>query len=125
MENFSLDATKHTPAVSIDYNQGLIEIRGRAQLKDVQTFYESVSKAIPYFVNHLSKIFISVHLSWFNSAGIRAVYLILNEFHRLQRQGVQIEIQWQYQIDDVNAMEVGKDLQQLTSLNFSLNPIAS
>ncbi len=121
MNNLTIEATKYTPQINMNYQDGLVKMEGKSYPENTFEFYEPIMKWMDeYFQAPQAKTTIELEIIYFNSSSSKLFFdfFDLIEEHKDQSQ---IEIKWIYDEENESAMEAGEDFQEdFESLNFNL-----
>ncbi len=120
-----IDKTNTTPQVVLDPERKIYSISGESRPSDVREFYDQViSWLIDFrweFTN--SKDFkepinFSFHLAYFNSSSAKLILDICKILASLKLNGFNVTINWFYDPDDVDMLEVGKEISNIVKVPF-------
>jgi len=120
-----IDKTNTTPQVVLDPEKKIYSISGESRPSDVREFYDQViSWLIDFrweFTN--SKDFkepinFSFHLAYFNSSSAKLILDICKILASLKLNGFNVTINWFYDPDDVDMLEVGKEISNIVKVPF-------
>jgi len=123
MNDYYVEKTKHTPTIRFDGETNLLEIRGMSYPTDISEFYN------PFFTwlkNHLSqasnrRFTVNIQLIYLNSGSTKAVWRLLVMLEKAVNNGRNIIVNWEYEVDDDDKLELGEEFQEdLSTLPFLL-----
>ncbi len=125
MRPIHLKHTKETPEIILDKKQSLFSISGVSLPEDVKEFYVPIIDWFKeYFKSPNSNTSLRVRLIYFNSASSKMLFEIFQLFKKAHTNGTQVEIIWQYIVDDDEMGEAGEDFAILFgSLPFTIEGI--
>jgi hypothetical protein len=109
VETYLLAATKKTPKVILDSENGYFEFSGIAMPEDTVVFFEPLLRKMnEYF--EATKVPIVCHFSiyYFNSLSSKMLYELFKQIEKHYKKGKDIKIEWTYEEDDESMEEAGK-----------------
>ena len=109
METYLLAATKKTPKVILDAENGYFEFSGIAMPEDTVVFFEPLLRKInEYF--EATKVPVVCHFSiyYFNSLSSKMLYELFKQIEKHYKKGKDIKIEWTFEEDDESMEEAGK-----------------
>ena len=110
MKNLKIEKTSRTPAVSLDAEKGLLEIKGMSIPQNAKEFYIPIMQWIErYSQNPKNKTMLIMRFGLYNTATAKYITDMLKTFEALHKKGNDIKIQWQYEKDDESYELDGKD----------------
>ncbi len=123
MENLKLKGTNRSPDISFDYENNLLEIRGKSYSANISEYYIPVFSWLREYLGQLGNqhCTVNVELAYFNSSSSKVLlefFLLLEE---AVNQGKAISVNWIYDKEDEDNMEYGEEFQEeLETLPFHL-----
>ena len=114
---FFIQGTKTTPYAII--NDGYMKITGNSTpVENNNSFYGQMSKQVNLYAKEpANKTFVDIALSHVN-ASKRSIVDLLNTLEKLNQQGFQVVINWQFESDDEDVRELGEILEAMFELEF-------
>ena len=115
MENLYIKATKNTPEINLNFNESLLEFKGKSFSENTFEFYKPVEDWIDRFLEEGSnkKISINFDLNYLNSSSIKYYFDL---FEKMEEEVVNnnkyIEVIWLYHEDDDMTMETGEEFKE-------------
>lgn len=120
-KEYLLEPTKMTPYVLVNYNKGVIYIKGRSSPENTLEFYEQVFEAIAAFeFEEQETITANLEYLYFNTSSARCIYLILSELTKLKDLGKKVIVNWFAEENDEDMVETGQDFQDIVDLEFNI-----
>ena len=117
MKFLRIESSKFTPGIILDPGHNLLEFYGFSLPENAIDFYQPVINWIkdlkgeiekyPEKVKELNIIF---KLVYYNSASFRQLVDIFFIFGEMHQKGIPIQIAWQYDSEDPQMAEAGKEL---------------
>ncbi len=125
MENFVIEATKHSPLVSGNCGTGEILISGRSIPENATNFYRPFLVWIDeYKRNPHPKTHLTFYLDYLNSISQKVVYDILESLNDISNNN-ELIVFWKYDEDDEEILDEGKVFQSRFELDFRLIPVTA
>ncbi len=109
-----LEATKKTPEITIVKESAFVIIKGRLIPEDPESIFNKISENIDLVFDQNGKLTLDLELEYFNTSSARYLYDLL----MVLKQKGSCNIIWRYEEDDEDIFESGKELQEMTELNF-------
>ena len=110
MENLTLEATKYTPAITLDASKGTISLEGKSYPENTFEFYAPMMQWLEnYFEKTPANItIVNMEIIYFNSSSSK---LFFDFFDLLEENSEKnsIEINWIYDEENESAEEAGED----------------
>lgn len=117
MTNLTINETHNTPAVNLDAETGILEIKGRSLADDIKYFYKPVISWIDnYIKNPHQKTVMKMFFLYYNSGTSKNISDILKKLEKLHKNGFDVKVQWYYDEGDEGAMEDGEDFKDFLSV---------
>ena len=119
MEPLRIEATSKTPEVLFDASNEVFEIKGKSVPGDADHFFNPVTAWIEDYVSqpNASTIF-KIDLEYFNMSSSKRLLNILYKLHELLEKGLNIIIEWHYNEDEEDMLEVGEDYEFMVRIPF-------
>jgi hypothetical protein len=123
MENLKIKATKQSPSIYLNADEGMIKFVGKSRPEDAMIFFDPVIEWIKtYISNPKDKTTVVFNLEYFNSATTKVFKTLLEIFQKISLQGKELNCEWHYQEEDEDMLDVGEELAALYHLPFSFIP---
>jgi hypothetical protein len=123
MNNFTIDATRHTPEVLINFGEGLMHIKGRSYSEDSMDFFAPVFLNIKkYFENPKPVTTFDFQFEYLNSSSFKLVVEVLILIKRLSPEGNKVLVKWKYEEDDDDMLTLGEEAARVASLPIEYIP---
>jgi len=121
MEKLYIEATKYTPQITLDAQEGLLEIKGKSYPENTFEFYQPVLAWIErYFHAPQPHTTLKMEIIYFNSSSSK---LFFDLFDLLEEHidSSTIQIEWIYDPENESALEAGEDfIEDFESLTITL-----
>ena len=122
MEKLHIPATKYTPEITLDPEQGLIELRGKSYPENTFEFYKPMMDWIEDYFNGnaQAKTTVNLEIIYFNSSSSKLFFDLFDLFDEAKEEH-DIEINWIYDGENESAEEAGEDfIEDFEELNINL-----
>ncbi len=123
MENLHIEATKYTPEIKLDADNGLLSFAGKSYPENTFDFYQPTLEWInAYFEEKAQKkTVIEMDIIYFNSSSSKLFFDLFDILEEAHEDGKDITIRWLYDAENENALEAGEDFKEdFESLSFDL-----
>jgi len=118
MQKLIINATPKS--FNVICEQGHIEFKGCSVVNDPKVFFKPVRNWIDeYLKNAPEETLVSLKIDYADSASIRCIYEILQSLGKLNGDKKSIQINWFYDINDPEILEIGEILAGRIKLPFS------
>lgn len=125
MESLYVEATEFTPRISFNPNNQPFEITGVSRPENASEFYEPIVKWLDnYADNPLKETTINFIFDYFNTSSLKYFLIILSKFKEIAEKGNKVTINWFYNEEDDSMYEAGKNLEELSELQFNFIPVS-
>jgi len=122
--SFFQTATRTTPEVRIDGEEGVIEFKGSSSPEHVERFFKPIFDAVDDLAEILADtITATFDMVYFNSGTSKCIFLVLKKLKGLEEDGKSIHVNWHYEEDDEGMREVGEDFQDILNLPFEYKEV--
>ncbi|MFZ2017609.1 MAG: DUF1987 domain-containing protein [Methyloceanibacter sp.] len=120
-------ATIRTPAVTFDFAQHHLKIKGESYPEDVTEFYGPVFIALDNYLSKLGKgsCRFDFELIYLNSSSAKAVMMLMDKLEAAAKKGASVDVYWYYDKEDDTMQELGEEFgEDLESAKFHLEKMA-
>ena len=114
MKLLNISATNNTPMVSLD-TEGKMVIQGRSYNDDATNFYGPVIDWIKGFSSQ--KLILEIRLEYLNKSSLNQIYYLLKSVKGNEKI-IKATIQWYYEDDDEEMLDIGKTFESQISIPF-------
>ena len=125
MEVLHLEQSPKTPLVHLHPQLGTLEFQGRSIPENSLEFYAPVYQWIDQY-SHQPKAKTTVHiqLEYFNTSSSKCLFDIFKKLQGIHQQGKsEVTVNWFYEEEDEDMLEVGEDYQAIIKIPFVMNRI--
>ena len=126
-DKIDIAATTRTPAVTFDFTQHHLKIKGESYPEDVTEFYGPVFTALDNYLSKLGKgsCRFDFELIYLNSSSAKAVMMLMDKLEAAAKKGAAVEVYWYYDKEDDTMQELGEEFgEDLESAKFHLEKMA-
>jgi len=124
---FVINPTSVTPYVLLDTSAELFEIRGRSSPEVSINFYNPIYDHLENakFQQQKGDFTANFALEYFNTSSTKCLLGILKRLADFQDQGKTVIVNWYYEEDDEDVLEIGEDLSYFVDIEFNFKPITA
>lgn len=116
---FSHPATKKTPLIEMDFDNGHFLFSGRSIPKYVSGFYYPIMEKIDRYIQKPQEQTVVVFfMEYLDSASSRMILSIIQHFKKIVDQNFSVRFEWHYQEDDDDIFDTGLTYSELTGMDF-------
>jgi len=126
-DKIDIAATTRTPAVTFDFTQHHLKIKGESYPEDVTEFYGPVFTALDNYLSKLGKgsCRFDFELIYLNSSSAKAVMMLMDKLEAAAKKGAAVEVYWYYDKEDETVQELGEEFgEDLENAKFHLEKMA-
>lgn len=129
IQALDIAATDSTPSIKFDGAKNFFEIRGESRPENAQKFYTPVFGWIDQYIADLSsakpsnKIIFKFYLEYFNSTSSKFLMSLISKIDKIKLLDINVEVQWEYDYQDIDMKEMGIEFSNLVSVPFSFIPV--
>lgn len=120
-----IDPTSVTPYVMLDTSAELFEIKGRSSPEVSINFYSPIYDYLETaeVSNSAGDFTANFALEYFNTSSTKCLLGILKRLANFQDKGKKVVVNWYYEEDDEDVLEIGEDLSYFVDIEFNFVPI--
>ena len=120
-----IDPTNVTPYVMLDTSSELFELKGRSSPEVSINFYTPIYEYLENAqVSTSGGDFVAnFALEYFNTSSTKCLLGILKRLSNFQDKGKKVVVNWYYEEDDEDVLEIGQDLSYFVAIEFNFVPI--
>lgn len=127
MKDLYLEATRNTPEILLSTSKNRYYFCGKSAPEDVRSLYYPVLEWIKGFKEEVllnlpvmaeKPLVFKIDLAYFNSSSAKFIFDILLNLKELREKEVPVIIEWHYEEEDVDILEAGEDMAELTGHQF-------
>jgi hypothetical protein len=125
MRKLVIDQTSSSPKVILDPEKKIFKISGESRPPDVGEFYGEIMDWLKDYSHHLANtrdekdpVVFSFDLDYFNSSSARYLLDFCKQIAQVQLKGKDVLVKWHYEDDDMDMLEVGREMSRMAKLPF-------
>ena len=119
MKALKVEATEFTPKIHFDTDNLPFLVSGVSRPENANEFYEPIIDWLRlYKENPLITTDIDFQFDYFNTSSLKYFLIILSQFKEIVDSGKKVRISWYYDEEDDSMLEAGRNLEELSELNF-------
>jgi hypothetical protein len=125
MRKLVIDQTASSPRVLLDPEKRVFEIAGESRPPDVGSFYGEILTWMDDYSGHLLKtqesrdpVVFNFDFEYFNSSSAKYILDFCKQIATVRSKGKDIEVKWHYEEDDMDMLEVGREMSRMSKLPF-------
>jgi hypothetical protein len=133
MEKYIVEATEFTPEIIFNPDNWQLSFKGVSRPEDVMKFYmpainwlKLLDENIQTHTNekyNIAIIHLIFHFSYFNSSSSKMLLQIIEIIKKIQRDGIDITVDWYYDETDEQMYDDGQDLAEAVDIPFNYHPV--
>jgi len=126
MEDLTLKGTEITPDIEFNSTDGYLLIKGTSIPENPYESYQPLFTVLDSYkptTSGLTKA--DFLLDYFNTTSSKCILEVLKKLKALQLKGNKIEINWHYEKEDEDLLEIGQDYSNIIDIPFNLIVINS
>jgi len=121
MADINIIGTLKTPTISFNEKDKHLLIEGRSIPENPIEFYEPLLNQLKDYLNiPVGKMEIDFKLEYFNTSSSIVILDVLRQLKKISEQNNHIVVNWFYDADDFDLLEIGEDYSTLMNFPFNL-----
>jgi len=118
MKNIHKEGDLKIPEINLNYDKGLIELKGRSTPENTNDVYQPIIEWVKeYIKNPKPKTVVNIHFEYYNSSSAKYLARFFEQFIVLKENDLSLEINWFY--DDEELMDSGHDFSEIIDIDFN------
>ncbi|HWY36932.1 MAG TPA: DUF1987 domain-containing protein [Bacteroidia bacterium] len=121
MKKLSIEARDHTPAVTLDKENAVMEIKGYSFPDEAFVFY---SEIVAWFKEYVKEPNTETKMvfdfKYLNSTSAKFINDILKSLDSLVAAGKKVSVEWYFDADDEDIQQLGSTLKEFHKVSFSV-----
>ncbi|MDY0255333.1 MAG: DUF1987 domain-containing protein [Tenuifilaceae bacterium] len=123
MKPLKIEAAIDTPEIIFDPATNIFSISGISHPENAKEFYEEILDWLDEFHQEIEtkqgqKIIVDLNFKYINSSSYKYLREIMKKVANIKRNGVDVEVIWNYQEDDEDLLNEGMVLFELPDINL-------
>jgi len=125
MEKLIIEGTVNLPSINFDATTNLLSIKGRSIPEHPVKYYQPIERwIVEYLKNNPSKLFLNIHLDYLNTHSTECLLIIFKLIERYYKStNADVKVIWDFDEDDEDMQDLGKDLSSIISVPFEIKEI--
>lgn len=126
MRKLIIDRTTNSPEVILDPENRIFMISGESRPPDVWQFYNNIISWLDDYSSSLIEsdgrdktMEFNFNFEYFNSSSAKSILDICKILSGLRNRGIDFKVNWHYEKDDFDMLEVGKEMSNIVKFPFS------
>lgn len=122
MEDLHINMTQQTPEITFK-TSGELSIRGVSIPENTHAFYMSAMDWLKEFEFNLPpEVKLNLDFEYLNTASNRSIIELIKLISRYKQKRIGLQVNWLYEADDDDALELGEDIEFCVDLKFNYVP---
>ena len=123
IDDIYIEGTRKTPEIDFSYKSGILCISGISVPENTLGFYDKITLWLSEYIKApKEKTKLIFKLEYYNTS---SSLIFLNMFNMFSDVNSIMEIDWYYEEDDTDMLEVGEDLSKIVKHKFNLISVES
>lgn len=127
MDKLVIASTVNSPGILLDPKEGKFEFSGESRPENVRKFYLPVLEWLEAFLEEQTDMKTGERstglecrfsFEYFNSTSAKYILDIFKSLHAIHSLGIDLNIDWLYEEDDEDMLEVGQEMSRMSKLDF-------
>jgi hypothetical protein len=125
MRKLFIEQTTNSPKVYFDPEKNIFEISGESRPPDVVGFYTEIMNWIDDYSSHISNsqevkepAVFNLDFEYFNSSSAKYILDFCKQLAAVRLKGENIAVKWHHEADDLDMLEVGKEMSRMAKFPF-------
>ena len=121
MDNLFIEGDYKNPTLDFNYENGLLEIKGRSWPEHATNAYEEAFKWLDeYATKPQTKTLLKVMLEYFNTSSSKVVLDIMKRVDKMHKAGLDVKVEWYYENDDFDLQEEGETYAEMVDMPIDM-----
>ena len=126
MSNLKVIGTELTPTIEFDSINGRLIIKGTSIPENPFESFEPLFNVLDSYNSNPSTLTkVDFLLEYFNTSSSKCILEVLRKIQALHLNGNEVEINWHYEEEDEDILEIGQDFSSMIKIPFNLKVIHS
>jgi hypothetical protein len=125
MQNLVITETKSSLGVEFDTDSSTFKLYGSSYISDVHDFFVPIIEWLDVYIaklNETKDIHVKLAFQYLNSTSSRCVLVLLRRVQEIGGGKVQLKVEWEYDKDNEDTLEAGKDFEFALDVPFTFKP---
>lgn len=123
MEKLYIEATRGTPKIDFDAEQGILKLEGQSYPENAFKFFEPVFGWIDKYIDlyKSDEVKIEISLKYANTSSSKCILMILDKFEDAFNQGLSVSLNWYCDIENESELETAEEFKEDISFPFNVS----
>jgi len=125
MRKLIINQTANSPKVILDPDKKIFEISGESRPPDVPVFYDEILRWMDDYTQHITKthdsrdpVEFNLDFEYFNSSSAKYILDFCKQLAHVRSKGKEVTVRWHYEDDDMDMLEVGREMSRMAKVPF-------
>jgi hypothetical protein len=125
MRKLIINQTANSPKVILDPDKKIFEISGESRPPDVPVFYDEILRWLDDYTQHITKthdsrdpVEFNLDFEYFNSSSAKYILDFCKQLAQVRSKGKEVTVRWHYEDDDMDMLEVGREMSRMAKVPF-------
>jgi outer membrane translocation and assembly module TamA len=123
MDDMIIKGTSETPTIEFNPSKGNLLIEGRSIPENSIDFFAPLMDALEGYNTPPSSFIIDFKLEYFNTSSSKCILDVLRKLQSSQSEETAVTINWHYDEDDDEILEIGQDYSHIIEIPFNFKMI--
>lgn len=120
MKALHIEPSEFSPKIVFDSANDQFEVEGVSRPENPMEFYQPVIDWLDAYIESPNEsTTINFKFDYFNTSSLKYFLIILSKFKEIEEAGKEVKINWWYDEEDDEMLEVGENLEELSELEFN------
>ncbi len=125
MQSIDIEGTSKTPTVSLNAENGVVEINGRSIPENSVEFYKPLVDWLEEYKKlPAEKTTVNIQLEYFNTSSSKCILDVFKKLEDINKGDPEVVINWHYEEDDEDMLEAGEDYESIIRVPFKMIEVA-
>ena len=125
MKSIDIEGTTKTPTVSLNAEDGVVEIKGRSIPENSVEFYKPLVDWLEEYKKlPAEKTTVNIQLEYFNTSSSKCILDVFKKLEDINKGDPEVVINWHYEEDDEDMLEAGEDYESIIRVPFKMIEVA-
>lgn len=120
MKALHIESSEFSPKITFDAVNNVFEVSGVSRPENPMEFYQAVIDWLDEYIQSPNdSTTVDFQFEYFNTSSLKYFLIILSKFKEIEEGGKSVNINWRYDEEDDEMLEVGENLEELSELEFN------
>lgn len=125
MKNFTLISKKyHSPSILFNCEEGILEISGKLMGNNKLQYFDALNAHICNYIEMPQDVtLIKINIEAITTSETKHLLDMFNLFRKLEKKKKTVKVEWLYEQEDEDMLEMAENYQYFTKLPFEIKEI--